>query len=117
VFKARLDGAWSSLVQWKVSLPMAGGLELGDLKSPFQPQSFYDSVLLYRSNVVNAQTMSSKTLGFGDSAHWQKSPNHQRSPQQDFQISQCSVLAEHSFCRSAAAFCAGAAVVAVTLSL
>ena len=31
VFKARLDGALSNLVLWKVSLPMAGGLELGDL--------------------------------------------------------------------------------------
>jgi len=31
VFKARLDGALSSLVYWKVSLPMAEGLELGDL--------------------------------------------------------------------------------------
>jgi len=27
VFKARLDGAWSNLVWWKGSLPMAGGLE------------------------------------------------------------------------------------------
>jgi len=25
VFKARLDGALSNLLQWKVSLPMAGG--------------------------------------------------------------------------------------------
>jgi len=31
VFKARLDGALSNLVWWKVSLLMAGGLELGDL--------------------------------------------------------------------------------------
>jgi len=31
VFKARLDGALSNLVQWKASLPMAGGLELDDL--------------------------------------------------------------------------------------
>ena len=31
VFKARLDGALSNLVLWKVSLPMAGGLELDDL--------------------------------------------------------------------------------------
>jgi len=31
VFKARLDGAWSNLVQWKASLPMAKGLELGGL--------------------------------------------------------------------------------------
>jgi len=27
VFKARLDGAWSSLVWWKGSLPMAAGVE------------------------------------------------------------------------------------------
>ena len=31
VFKARLDGALSNLVQWKVSLSMAGGLGLDDL--------------------------------------------------------------------------------------
>ena len=31
VFKARLDGALSNLVWWKVSLPMAGGLEPNDL--------------------------------------------------------------------------------------
>jgi len=30
-FKARWDGALSSLVWWKVSLPMAGGWEPGDL--------------------------------------------------------------------------------------
>jgi len=31
VFKARLDGALSNLVSWKVSLLMAGGLEPDDL--------------------------------------------------------------------------------------
>jgi len=31
VFKARLDGALSNLVKWKMSLLMAGKLELGDL--------------------------------------------------------------------------------------
>jgi len=31
VFKARLDGASSNLVLWKVSLSMAGGLKLDDL--------------------------------------------------------------------------------------
>jgi len=31
VFKARLDGALSNVVWWKVSLPMAGGLALDDL--------------------------------------------------------------------------------------
>jgi len=45
VFKARLDGALSNLVQWKVSLPMAGGLELDDPQGPFQPKAFYDSDL------------------------------------------------------------------------
>ena len=30
-FKARLDGALSNLVWWKVSLPMAGALELEDV--------------------------------------------------------------------------------------
>jgi len=31
VFKTRLDGALINLVWWKVSLPMAGRLELDDL--------------------------------------------------------------------------------------
>ena len=31
VFKVRLDEALSNLIEWKVSLPMAGGLELDDL--------------------------------------------------------------------------------------
>jgi len=30
-FKARLDGAWSILVWWKMSLLMAGGLQRDDL--------------------------------------------------------------------------------------
>jgi len=44
VFKARLDGALNSLGWWKMSLPMAGGLETGDLQGPFQPKPFYDSI-------------------------------------------------------------------------
>jgi len=43
-FKARLDGALSSPVRGEVSLSIAGGLELGDLKGPFQPKPFCDSV-------------------------------------------------------------------------
>jgi len=31
VFKARLVGALNNLVQWQVSLPVAGGLELDEL--------------------------------------------------------------------------------------
>jgi len=46
VFKARLDGALSNLVWWKMSLLIAGGLEPGDLQGPFQPKPFYDSVIL-----------------------------------------------------------------------
>jgi len=44
VFKAKLDGALSTLGWWKVSLPMAGGLELGslDLSAPFQPKPVGD---------------------------------------------------------------------------
>jgi len=47
VLKARLDGAVSSLVWWKMSLLMAGGLEPDDLSGPFQPKPFYDSMNLY----------------------------------------------------------------------
>nr|XP_047910982.1 glutamate-rich protein 1 isoform X3 [Anser cygnoides] len=44
VLKARLDGALGSLVWWEVSLPMAGGLELGGLSGPFQPNPFCGSL-------------------------------------------------------------------------
>jgi len=37
VLKARLDGVLSNQVWRKVSLPMAGGLELDDLKVPSNP--------------------------------------------------------------------------------
>ena len=39
-FKARLDGAVSNLVQWELSLPIEGGLELDDLKVPSNPNHF-----------------------------------------------------------------------------
>ena len=32
--------------KWKVSLTMAGGLELEYLYGPFQPKPFYDSMIL-----------------------------------------------------------------------
>jgi len=44
MFKARLDGALSTLGWWKMSLLMAGGLEPADLYGPFQPKPFYDSM-------------------------------------------------------------------------
>jgi len=37
VFKARLDEALGNVVWWEMSLPMAGGLELDDLKVPSKP--------------------------------------------------------------------------------
>jgi len=43
--KARLDGALSTLGWWKMSLPMAGGLEPDDLQGPFPPKPFYGSIL------------------------------------------------------------------------
>jgi len=45
-FKARLDGALSTLGWWKMSLLMAGGLEPDDLEGPFQPKPFHDSMIL-----------------------------------------------------------------------
>jgi len=47
VLKARLDGALSNLGWWKVSLPMAGGLERNDPYGPFQSKPFYDSILQF----------------------------------------------------------------------
>jgi len=45
VLKARLDGALSNLGWWKVSLPMAGGLEPDDLQGPFRLLPFCDSMI------------------------------------------------------------------------
>ena len=45
VFKARLNGALSNLVWWKMSLSMAGRLKLDDVSGPFQPKPFCDSVI------------------------------------------------------------------------
>ena len=45
IFKARLDGALSNLVEREMTLPIAGGLELDDLKGPFQPKPFYDPLI------------------------------------------------------------------------
>jgi len=45
VFKARLDVALSNLVWWKLSLPMAGGMELDILSGIFQPKPVYDSMI------------------------------------------------------------------------
>jgi len=44
-FKARLDGALSTLGWWKMSLLMAGGLEPDELWGPSQAKPFYDSMI------------------------------------------------------------------------
>ena len=46
-FKARLDGALSNLIYREMFLPIAGGLELDDLKSPFQTKPSYNSMIYY----------------------------------------------------------------------
>jgi len=46
-FKARLDGALSNLIQLKMSLLTAGGLDYMTFKCCFQPKAFYDSMILY----------------------------------------------------------------------
>lgn len=38
VFMARMDGALSNLFYWKMSLPMADGVEPDDLYGRFQPK-------------------------------------------------------------------------------
>ena len=43
-FKARLDVALGSLVQWLGTLHIAGVLKLNDHCGPFQPRPFYDSM-------------------------------------------------------------------------
>jgi len=47
----RLDGALSNLVWWKVSLPMAGRLELDDLQDPLQPKAFHDFMILLSARI------------------------------------------------------------------
>ena len=45
-FEVRLDGDLSNLVKREVSLPIVRGLELNDLKGPFQSKPFFDSILV-----------------------------------------------------------------------
>jgi len=40
-----LDVALGRLSWWGAALPTAGRLELNNLKVPFQPKPFYDSVI------------------------------------------------------------------------
>jgi len=60
VFKAGLDGALSSLVKCKVSLFVAGGLELHDLLNPFQHKPFCAFMILFLQN----QSLSWKLISF-----------------------------------------------------
>jgi len=45
-FKARLDVALGSLVWQLATLHIAGGLKGDDHCGPFQPRSFYDTMIL-----------------------------------------------------------------------
>ena len=46
VLEARLDGALSNVVWWKVSVARAGEVERGDLSGPFQSKLPDDSTIL-----------------------------------------------------------------------
>jgi len=43
IFQARLDGALSTLIQLKMSLLTAGGVDWMAFKGPSQPNPFYDA--------------------------------------------------------------------------
>jgi len=45
-FKVRLDGALSNLIQLKMSLLIAGGLDWMIFNGPFQPKQFHDSMVV-----------------------------------------------------------------------
>ena len=47
-FQARLDGALSNLIQLKMSLLTAGGLDEVASKGPFQPNPFYDYPIMVK---------------------------------------------------------------------
>ena len=70
MFKARLDGALSNLVWWKVSLPIAEGLELDDLYGPFQPKPFYDSIIFYEVGKLGCRSPFIDSLVFGIRKHF-----------------------------------------------
>jgi len=53
-FKARLDGALSNLMELKMSLLIAGGLDYVTFKGPFQPKPFYDSFPLNAKHSTTA---------------------------------------------------------------
>jgi len=50
-FKARLDGAPSTLIQWEMSLLTGGELDETALEGPFQLKLFYDSVFQRNFNL------------------------------------------------------------------
>jgi len=52
-FKARLDVALGSLVGQLSPLHIAGGLKLNDLCGPFQPRTFYDSMICFSHDTWN----------------------------------------------------------------
>ena len=64
VFKARLDGALSNLVWWKMYLLMAGGLDQVIFKRLFQPKSICDSrILRWETKNTAMQNAAPQQLG------------------------------------------------------
>lgn len=54
-FKSRLGDSLSTPVYWKVSLPIAGGLEHAIL-GHFQPKTFHDSVIFFEEHYAVSNT-------------------------------------------------------------
>ena len=54
---------------------MVGGLEVDDLKGPFQPKSFHDSMLPY--NMTSSENYKTMGAGYrGSAAVWGLSGHH-----------------------------------------
>ena len=93
-FKARLDRALSNLVQREVFLPIAGSLEIDDLKGPFQPRPFCDSLILTRCFPLVTFLLLLLLLLFIYLLYYQNTSASQKLPASKVQ----PLLTDHTFC-------------------
>jgi len=74
-FKARLDGALSNLIELKMSLLTAGGLDQMAFKGRFQAKAFYDSrMILHLCKLLGDQHLRSRFPACRNGAQQWKKP-------------------------------------------